>query len=251
MPFSEELILPSFNIFAGAVKRAFRLFGIELGRERHTLAAKRREVLRSQAITLVLDVGANAGQYAQELRGSGYTGAIVSFEPVLDAYRQLEAKTRLREHNWQCVRTALGASIGEITMNVSQASVASSVFAFDHRLDGRSDLVMVVKEKAPMTTLDEACRVIATRHRNIYLKIDTQGYELEVLKGGRELLNSVRAVELELTLAPVYRGQPLLPEVWAWLQQCGFRPIWIERGFLDPKTGYMLQADAIFTQEPK
>ena len=109
-------------------------------------------------------------------------------------------------------------------------------------------MATVSRQSAPMRRLDSVAGETLGNHRNVYLKIDTQGYELEVLKGAHDLLQRVRAVEVELSLAPIYKDQPLLPEVMAHLLMAEYHPIWIERGFLHPQSGHMLQVDALFVR---
>ena len=86
------------------------------------------------------------------------------------------------------------------------------------------------------------------RASDIYLKIDVQGFELRVLRGSVETLPRVIAIESEVSFAPIYEGQALAPQVLVELQRLGFEPIWIERGFVDPMTHRMLQADVLFVR---
>ncbi len=232
----------------GPIQRSLRCLGLYVARNYNTLRTKRAEVLRSCNISLVLDVGANVGQYAQELRSCGYAGAITSFEPVSSAYKELTERAA-GDSTWRCCQIAAGAADGRSDMCVSESTVNSSVLSVLDAYTRSSPMMTVVgRESVPMRRLDSVAGEILGNHRNVYLKIDTQGYELEVLKGARDLLRRLRAVEVELSLAPIYKNQPLLPEVMAHLLMSEYHPIWIERGFLHPQSGHMLQVDALFVR---
>jgi len=193
----------------------------------------------------VLDVGANIGQYAGELRSAGYTGAITSFEPVSSAYKALTERAT-SDATWRCCQIAAGAKDGSSDICVTKSTVYSSVLSvLDVYTQSCPPSAIVSREPVPMRRLDSIAGEILGSHRNVYLKIDTQGYELEVLKGAHDLLHGLRAVELELSLVPMYQNQPLLPEVMTHLLMADYHPIWIERGSMHPKTGHMLQVDAL------
>jgi hypothetical protein len=81
------------------------------------------------------------------------------------------------------------------------------------------------------------------------LKIDTQGYEMEVLRGARRsLTDKINAVQTELSLVELYDGQPLLLDVCNFLKQYNFNLRHIIPGFKDPISGALLQLDGIFTK---
>jgi hypothetical protein len=82
-----------------------------------------------------------------------------------------------------------------------------------------------------------------------YMKIDTQGFEKEVLSGAAETLSRTDAVEIELSLVELYEGQALLPEIWLMLAESGFRPAWLERGYRDAGDIWLLQVDGLFVRE--
>lgn len=108
---------------------------------------------------------------------------------------------------------------------------------------------VVAKRPVAIRTLDAVIRELELVHERPYLKIDTQGYEREVLLGASETLNRTVAVEIELGLTEMYNGQALLPEVWRMLVAAGFRPAWIERGFRDPSDIWLMQVDGLFVRE--
>jgi hypothetical protein len=94
--------------------------------------------------------------------------------------------------------------------------------------------------------VDEALAERRQPPRHAYLKADTQGYEHEVLAGARETLRQCHAVELELSLAPIYEGQLLIGEMIELMRDRGFVPTHLEPEFVDPASGELLQVNGLF-----
>ena len=99
---------------------------------------------------------------------------------------------------------------------------------------------------ARIDSLRDECRF---RGEKVLLKIDTQGFELEVLKGASEALRNIGAVEVEISLIPLYEGQPIYVDVCSMLENHGFHLVWIERGWVHPVSNNLLQMDALFTND--
>ena len=222
--------------------------GFVVTRLDNTLRAKRMAVLRGLDVKVVLDIGANAGQWALELRESGYSGRIISFEPAPGPFRELEAMAKSdRRHT--CVQVGLGGSDGEAQLLVTRASESSSFRdpvgnSGSSRHTGIEERVTV-----PVRCLDSLLPSLTTDTGRFYVKIDTQGFEREVLAGAKEALSRADAVELEMSLVELYDGQALLPELWEVLTQAGFRPAWLERGYRDIDDIWLLQVDGLFVRE--
>ena len=204
---------------------------------------------QAEDINVVLDVGANRGQYAQELRKLGYQGSIISFEPVDAAFEQL-ATVSADDALWTTVHTALGSSDGEVPINVSSNTVSSSI------LEVNSEHQRVVPESravetavVPVRRLDAVFGNYARPGDRVFLKIDTQGYELEVLRGATGVLEAVSGLQLELSLSTLYEGQPLVEDIIAFLRDHQFAPVWFLPGFKDPETQRLLQVDGLFLRD--
>ena len=114
----------------GLLRRAFRRLGFDivrfdLGRD----AASRRAVLICErGVDLVLDVGANDGPFARQLREAGYGGRIVSFEPQTVAYAALRSAAAT-DALWECRNVAVGVDEGEVVLNIAANSSSSSLFS--------------------------------------------------------------------------------------------------------------------------
>jgi hypothetical protein len=108
------------------------------------------------------------------------------------------------------------------------------------------DSTYVSQEEISVCSLDEEVLSSLTAKDKVWLKIDTQGYEAEVLKGAAGLMNRVSGLECELSILPLYDGQPLIDEMIRLLYESGLRLVDIAPGFCEVDTGYALQLDRIF-----
>jgi hypothetical protein len=100
----------------------------------------------------------------------------------------------------------------------------------------------------PLGRLDTIAPAYLAGARSVFLKIDTQGFEAAVLEGATTLLGQCRAVQLEMSLVPLYEGQQLWPYFVELLQSRGFAMWTVLPGFVDPATGRTLQMDAVFAR---
>jgi FkbM family methyltransferase len=230
------------------IRRGLRLFGADVHRYEHTLPAVRARILAELAIDLVLDVGANRGQYARDLRAAGYRGRIVSFEPLPDAFAEL-AKSFAPDTLWEGWQLALGDDDGSVTIHVSENSVSSSILETSDILMAAAPTASYVGSRVTdLARLDSIAERLLRAGENVYLKLDVQGYELPVLLGARQTLERIAAIESELSLLRLYGSQALLHEVVSHLHDVGFEPVWLEKGLIDPQTGRLLQLDGLFVR---
>jgi FkbM family methyltransferase len=241
-------------ILTDAAKRVARALGLELRRfhPSSSYAAQLRAMLLTQGVNLIFDVGANVGQYGRELRWHvGYNGRIVSFEPLKVAYDAL-IRTAAGDSLWEVAeRTAIGAERGSIPLNVAGNSVSSSVLSM---LASHTNAVPKSRytgtELVQVVPLDVVAPKYFREDTVAFLKIDTQGYESQVLRGAAEMLSRVVGVQLELSLVPLYGGQKLMLEMIEVMKTTGFELSGIAPTFADPYTGRTLQVDAIFLRAP-
>jgi FkbM family methyltransferase len=225
------------------VRRLLRRGGFDIVRY---LPKRRLKVLEDAGATVVLDVGANAGQYAGALRAEGFAGRIVSIEPLADAFARLSERAA-GDPLWECRRLALGDADGEARINRAADPTCSSLLPLRER-HARADPAWAVVGREPVVVrrLDTVGAELLSSADRPYLKLDVQGFELAVLQGAAATLARVQAVEAELSLDWIYDRQPLLPEVAAFLYDGGFRMVWMERILNDPVTDHLVQVDAIF-----
>jgi FkbM family methyltransferase len=226
-----------------------RKFGIEVTRYNpaQSQAARTAQLLTHHQINTVLDVGANDGGYGQELRESGYKGDILSFEPLSEPYRKLCDLTAFDPY-WQVAQQmALGATDGEIDINVAGNSTSSSILSMENiHKEAAPQSGYIGKQSVHIHRLDSVSHPLISSDRKIYLKVDTQGYESEVLIGAADTLKFITGIQLELSLALLYHEQILYRELIDQLFDVGFLLWNVVPGFTDVRTGQMLQMDGVF-----
>ncbi len=238
------------------IKSLARTIGFDISRYRPDTHhdARYAHLLRTRDIRKILDVGANTGQYGSLLRTNfGYRGRILSFEPLSTAHAALTARAAADPSQlWDVApRTALGAINGSTTIHVAGNSVSSSILPMQpsHESAAPQSIGRGVEE-ITISRLDDMIREQGLSiDRHVLLKIDTQGYELEVLKGATETVAAVGVIQTEMSFQPLYGGQPLFDEVYHYLASRGFAVFDIVPGFSDPRTGRLLQADGIFVRD--
>jgi FkbM family methyltransferase len=236
---SEDDSLPWY-VLTAADQLARR--GLEV--RRHS-SWRRQAMLARHQVDLVLDVGAADGGYGRSLRKFGYTGRIVSFEPLSATYTALST-TLHNDPTWSAHQLALGAESGQATINVASNRASSS---FRDMLDAHRaaapSVDYVAQESVIMARLDDVPDVNLTSARHPFLKVDTQGFEREVLAGAAKLVSRCVGLQLELSFTPLYDGGMLVDEAIAWAYAQGFRLVGIEQGYTAP-SGEILQVDGVF-----
>ena len=227
------------------IQHNLRRLGMEIRRYELSQTKQIVKLLKDNSIDLLLDVGANAGQYAQNIRLSGYENQILSFEPLSDAYGLL-TKAAAADENWEIApRCAIGAQVGEITINVSRNSVSSSILPIlaTHTASVPKSSY-IDQEVTPLRTLDSFEDRL--KDSRLFIKIDTQGYEQEVINGAEDILDNTYGLQLEMSLVPLYEGQPDFIDLTRQIQGLGFALWDVYSEFRDPDSGRLLQIDAVF-----
>jgi FkbM family methyltransferase len=235
----------------GFLRQALRMMDVEVSRYSNTTAHRRLQLLRRHSIDLVIDVGASRGQYARRLIAAGYRGRILSVEPLSSAFVVLR-QAAARHPGWRAENVAIGAAEGRATLHVAGNSVSSSLLPMlEAHLLSAPESAYVAEEQVPVLTLDDLCRSVDCAGEAIFLKLDVQGGEMDALRGGPEVLRRVRALEIEMSLVPLYDGQPLLPEVASFLIDAGFVVASVADAFRDRDSERLLQVDCIWVRHER
>ena len=224
-------------------------FGLELRKASPmTAAARRVKALRELGVETVVDVGASFGEYGRLLRHSGYTGRIISFEPLSAPFNELKRQASA-DSGWDSHQLALGETTAIAPIHIARNSVSSSLLTVtrDHA-SSAPDSIVVSSEQVSVVTLDRVASELLPDSGRIFMKLDVQGTELQALRGAEGTLPRIQGLEIELSLVELYKGQPLLPEVWSHVASRGFQCIGLEPVFADPETGHLLQVDALFVR---
>jgi FkbM family methyltransferase len=208
----------------------------------------RSRLLQERGVSVALDIGANEGNFARRLRESGYAGRIVSFEPLAAMYEKLQAASD-GDPDWSSLNVAVGAEPGRATLNRAANWASSSLLPMNPRhSEAEPRSAYMGTEDCEVVTLDGLRSALLDGGERLYLKLDVQGFELEVLRGAARTLDQVEVVQAELSLVPLYNGAPLFDEVVRYLDERGFGLFAIEPGFADPRTGALLQVDGLLAR---
>lgn len=201
------------------VKQILKRFDLDLVRasSRQTIM----DFLLDRNIELVLDVGANEGQFARSLRASRYQGWIRSFEPIA-AVAQVLAANAATDPKWDVEAFALGAAAERSTINVSDMTVFSSMRdATDAAARFSAQAAVARTEDIEVRRLDD---ILPDVPANTLLKIDTQGFEKEVLEGARKTLPALKGVLMEVPIIQLYQGNWTFHEAVEFMDLSGFVP---------------------------
>ena len=238
----------------GALRRnllkMLRRNGIDLRRASlHTDFTRRLACsLEARGVDLVFDAGANVGQYATGLLDAGFKGRIVSFEPLLQVREALLAAASRYGDRWQVApRMALSESRDKAILHITKNLASSSL------LEISSDLARIANEASEVgqievetRRLDEVVESLGLKFGRAFLKMDTQGSELTILRGATGVLPGIVGLQVEMSCVALYDKQVLDDEIRAFALKEGFELWDLNPEFRDPDTMRLLQYDAVF-----
>lgn len=188
----------------------------------------------------IFDVGANRGSWAREARSIWPRASLVLFEPNETLQQSLNSVAQ--ELSARVVPELIGATSGEVVnfnRMTDEHSTGSSV------LSERSSVPRIV-EKRSLKTLDDYQEAL---EEPALLKMDVQGYELEVLRGAEQCLQLVEAVLMEVALIETIEGAPLLREILNFMEDRGFVAHDIAEMHRRPLDNALSQIDLIFLKK--
>lgn len=228
------------------IKQFLRKAGIQVKHFPDRDQTSRQLALKAFGINKIVDVGANTGQFAKEMRDHGFRGEIISFEPLSEAFKDLQKKAA-KDHKWVIRNMAIGDSDGEITINVSKNSQSSSILEMlPSHLKSAPESLYINTEKVQIRRIDTILPDFYKTGDSILLKIDTQGYEKKVLDGAETSLSKIIGIKLEMSLIPLYRDEVLFWDMVKFVENKGYKLYSLENTHFDPKNGQLLQVDGIF-----
>ena len=204
------------------------------------------DLLKAYQINLIFDVGANIGQFGQRVRQVGYRGEIVSFEPIPETFRQLQVNTA-GDSRWKTVLSAIGDYDGTADINVSANSYSSSVLnMLPAHTESAPDTMYVRQEIICIQKIDSIIDQYYSAGKNLYVKIDTQGFERQVFEGCLGSLDKISGFQMELSLQPLYEGETLLTDMLDLLRSYEYKLKLIDMGHRNYNTGELLQMEGYF-----
>tara|TARA_B100000579_G_C22724842_1_gene801223 strand:- start:18 stop:758 length:741 start_codon:yes stop_codon:yes gene_type:complete len=205
------------------------------------------QTLKNYDIDLVIDIGANEGQFAKKIIDYGFKNKIISFEPIKNVNKILRYNSK-NHQNWIVSKSFGFGNLNQTQfINVSKNSVSSSILEINKKhLQAQPDARTIGKEKIRLITLNSYLNKYKFKNKKIFIKIDTQGYEKKIILGAKKVLNRVTGLMIEASISKVYKKETDYMAIINLMKKLGFYVWSIERGFTDKKTGQVLQLDIIF-----
>lgn len=202
--------------------------------------------LRLRKVNLILDIGANDGGYGQEVFDAGYSGQMISFEPLPDARRRLVRVVK-KSPNWTLAPAlALSDTNGTSTFYEAGNSASSSLLAMNE----------AHVEAAPESAISRSFEVKTARLDDVsidlgcdrphFMKIDVQGGESLVLSGAQNTISYTVGIQIEMSLHALYAGQSLWREIDDLLTVQGFHLWDVIPGFRHRQSGQLMQFDGVY-----
>mgnify|MGYP001470185354 CR=1 FL=1 len=234
------------------IRKFFNIFGLEVYRL-HPFSDPGTQMLagiNKVKTNILFDIGANIGQFASEMRRKGFKGKIVSFEPLEDARKKLLVNSS-KDSNWIIhEKTAIGDTNGFVDINLARNSVSSSILnMLETHSNAENNSIYIGKERTPIFTLDTIADIYLDDASNCFVKIDTQGYEWQVIEGAKNVLKKSKGVICELSLVDLYEKQRVWIDIIRRLEEEDFILWSLIRGFTDRRDGRSLQVDGVFLKK--
>lgn len=202
-------------------------FVIRKWRMDHLHLTKRlKRIILEYQIDCIIDVGANTGQYGKYLREEvGYNGLIISFEPDLNSFKSLE-ETSQADDQWVVKDYALGKKNEKMNLNIMEDSSLSSFLDPDHTETSMFENINLIKEtiEVPLRRLDDVHTELKEKYKfkRIFLKIDTQGFDLDVFMGSFGCLDQIFGIQTEVSVLPIYKDMPTFGDSLELFRSKGF-----------------------------
>lgn len=232
-------------MFKSLVKRALRNTGYQISARKPGFA----DLMRRHGIVTVFDVGANEGQYGAEMRQHGFAGDLVSFEPIAVVYGRLAARAA-GDPRWTAVHAGVGDRDERRSINVSDATVFSSFLGLSDYSAGKFEIARTTRtEDVDVVRLDSYLAQSPLPHGPAYLKIDTQGFEKQVLVGTGDALGRFTLVQAELAVRQLYDEQDSWLFLVRWMEDRGFRVVAAKENGYDHERAELLELDIVFLND--
>lgn len=226
-----------------------KIFNFILTRTRNVLPNEKLSAARKlvlQNCDFIVDIGANNGQWMSMVRSHGYSREAICIEPIKKSYIKLKAR---RFKDTIALNCAVGNKNGYVYMKIaSNDGQSSSILELEeyHKI-AAPHIKHVGEEKVKISKLSKILETV--NHKKIFVKIDTQGYEIEVLKSiNQSDFNKIHAFEIEANLVSTYKKATLIEDLIKFLRNNGYQPLRIENGFGMPNFGQQLQVDILFVK---
>ena len=179
----------------------------------------------------------------------GYSKKIISFEPLTNAFMELNTNS-LKDDNWLANNYAIGNEDAKSVINIAGNSLSSSILnMLPSHIESEQLSKYIAQEEIEVKKLDSVFNSFCKKDEKVMVKIDTQGFEKNVIDGATKSLMNIKIIQLEMSIVPLYENEMLFIEMINYLDNKGFQLFSLENVFSDPTTGQLLQVDGIFVNK--
>jgi len=222
----------------------FRHLGVRLERLERPFEGQRANLMRDLKPDLIIDGGANIGQWASQVRKVNPAIKIWSFEPLEDSRKQLEEVSHRYRNEWEVFPFALGQKNETRHINIaSNSQMSSSFFDSSFHSQIRPDITFDSQQKVAVVSLDSLEHQLK-EFKNIFLKLDVQGFEMSVILGAVKILPRISMIELESSFTPLYEGETAHHELIVKIKEFGFT-VWCISTPSSEKSGRQFALDTL------
>ncbi|MER5213834.1 FkbM family methyltransferase [Streptomyces sp. NPDC002838] len=226
---------------AGTDERKLQLAAAEYLCHQHVAA-----MLDFYGVNCVFDVGANTGQYAKRLRRLGYKGRIVSFEPTAETFARL-AKAAEKDPEWRVYQLGLGSEDTVSSIHVGWKTMNSLLPPSEYGRDRYQRFATTRTEEIQIRRLDGVMEkaLDGIDDPRPFLKMDTQGYDLEVFAGAGERIADFVGMQSEVAVLRLYEGSPEMNDAIATYEKSGFGITGMYPVTREAATGRVVEFDCV------
>ena len=233
------------------IKNIFKKFGLEIKKynPQDDFNFLITRCIKKFQIDCFWDVGANIGQTGLSIRKHGYTGNILSFEPQEEAYKKL-LKNSFNDPKWKIYEKCGLGQNGLKKINISKNSVSSSFLEMENlHLDKNPQSKFIKKEEVKIISLNEVFNKEKNSFKKNFLKIDTQGYEKEVLVSGENILDDFIGISCEISVQPLYKNEAKFLDIINYLNTKGFEIYSVHNSYYEIDYGQTFSVDIVFIKK--
>ena len=233
------------------IKNIFKKFGLEIKKynPQDDFNFLITRCIKKFQIDCFWDVGANIGQTGESIRKHGYTGNILSFEPQEEAYKKL-LKNSFNDPKWKIYEKCGLGQNGLKKINISKNSVSSSFLEMENlHIDKNPESKFIKKEEVKIISLSEVFNKEKNSFKKNFLKIDTQGYEKEVLDSGENILDNFIGISCEISVQPLYKNEAKFLDIINYLNTKGFEIYSVHNSYYEIDYGQTFSVDIVFIKK--